>query len=422
MKRIIRALKTSKQPRFILHPYYIFPNLTGPLALHRKLFLLSCKHPAHFILNLYTYIRWVSITAWILSYKATLKNDNKAKQGKCFLFFSLLKLTLNHGIAPRYYFKYELDKPRNKKKAFTYFYNAELPYFHDHTNQNFSNYKQAAQLMGDKQTFALALKKIGLPAVQGHTYTTHYLRNHPSILYAKKTRFCKPNHGSRSCDAFLMVYDEKTALYHIKPITDPDIHDIKAISTYLEQVFSRHETLLLQDFIEDHPDMQAISKQEPTTTVRIITERADDQPETSSQLLYLQLELPKKKQEQQFYNILPLAVNSLDVDPVFTLNNKNTLNKPYPVIPDALKKELKHAIAICLEAHTALLTVRSVSFDVMISNTGPVILEANYNWSIELLYNVIDVNKPASHPAAHWLEGIITDRFRDLAPKKRTPY
>jgi len=410
MKHLLKQLKINKQPRFILHPHYIRPNLTGPLALHRTLFFLSCKHPAHCILNLYTYIRWVSITAWMLSYKATLKNHKKTKQSKFSLFFSLLKLTLNHGIAPRYYFKYELDKPQNKKQAFTYFYNTQLPYFHDHTNQNFPNYKQAAQLTGDKQAFALALDKIGLPAVQGQIYKTQYLCNHPSILYAKKTRFCKPNLGSRSCDAFLIMYDEKTTLYHIKPITHPDIHDTKAISTYLDQVFSRHDTLLIQDFIEDHPDVQAISHQEPTTTVRIITEKSDAQPGTPSQLLYLQLELPQEKQEQQFYNILPLALDSLDIDPVFKLNNKNTPTKPYPVIPETLKKELKHAIAICLEAHTALLAVRSVSFDVIISSTGPVILEANYNWSIELLYHVIDVSKPASHPAAHWLESIITKK------------
>lgn len=410
MKHLLKRLKMSQQPRFIFHPSYVRPKLTGALALHRQLFFLSNKHPAHAIFNLFTYLRWLSITAWVLSYKATLKNHNTTRHNKVSLFFNLLKFTLKHGIAPRYYFKYEFDKLQNKKQALSYFYNAELPYFHDYTNQKFSNYKQAAQLMGDKQAFALALQKIGLPAVQGTIYTTHDLRTHPSILYAKKTQFCKPNRGSRSCDAFLIVYDEKTTLYHIKPITHPDIHDTKAISTYLDQVFSRHDTLLIQDFIEDHPDIQAISQQAATTTVRIITEKSDDQPGTPSQLLYLQLELPQEKQEQQFYNILPLALDSLDVDPVFIVNNKNTPNKPYPVIPRTLKKELKHAIALCLQAHTTLLAVRTASFDVIISSTGPVILEANYNWSIELLYHVIDLDKPASHPAAHWLESMITGK------------
>jgi len=417
MKRLLKQLKTNKQPRFIIHPRYIFPRLTGPLALHRKLFILSCKSPIRLAINIYAYIYWLSFTVWLSSYKASRsKAAEKLKSQENLtsitVFKNLLKLGVFHGIAPRYYFKYELNKPQNKKRAFTYFYNAQLPYFHDHTNQNFPNYKQAARLMGDKQAFALALDKLGIPAVQGQVCTTQYLHTNSSVLYAKKTLFCKPNRGSRSCDAFLMVYDAKTATYHIKPITQPDIHDAKAISTYLKQVFSRHDTLLVQDFIEDHPEVKTISQQEPTTTVRIITEKSDDQPETLPKLLYLQLELPKEKQEQQFYNLLPLFLDSLDVDSVFKSKNKNTVPKePYPVISNALKKELKQSIAICIQAHAKLLAVRSVSFDVIISSTGPMILEANYNWSIELLYHVIDVNKPASHPAAHWLESIVTKKF-----------
>jgi len=74
---------------------------------------------------------------------------------------------------------------------------------------------------------------------------------------------------------------------------------------------------------------------------------------------------------------------------------------------DELKNELKQAIAISLKAHQALLSVRTASFDVILSSTGPVILEANYNWSVELLYHVIDINKPALHPAARWLQHIM---------------
>ena len=93
---------------------------------------------------------------------------------------------------------------------------------------------------------------------------------------------------------------------------------------------------MIQDFIEDHPEIQAISQQEPTTTIRIITETSDDKPNTAPQLLYLQLELPNEKKERQFYTILPLDLNSLDVDPVFQSKNKNTPKKPYPVISDRL--------------------------------------------------------------------------------------
>lgn len=410
MKRLVKALKSNKQPRFIFHPRYIIPTLTGPLALHRTLFFLSCKKPKYLALNIYAYMRWLSITAWKLSYTATLKHHDKTEQSKCSLFFSLIKFALLHNIAPRYYFKYEFDKPQNKKQAFNYIYNAELPYFHDYSNQNFPHYKQAAKLIGNKHAFAEALYKLGFPTVQGKIYKTQDLRNQPSILYAKKALFCKPNNGSRSMDAFLIIYDKKKEQYHIKPVTQPDIHETHAIAAYLAQVFLRHNTLLIQNFIEDHPEIQVISQQEASTTVRIITEKLHPGPSSSAQLLYLQLEIPKEKQAQQFYTILPLALDSLDIDPIFKSKQRNNEPEaPYPVISEALKKELKQSIALCCQAHAQLLDTRSISFDVILSKTGPVILEANYNWSIEMLYHVINIRKPATHPAAYWLEHIILD-------------
>jgi len=413
MRRLLKQLKINKQPRFILHPRYILPKLTGPLALHRQLFFLSNQHPARLLINFYAYLSWISFTVWSSSYKACRsKPAEKLKLQtnltSLALFRNLLKLGVFYGIAPRYYFKYELFKPENKQQTLRYFYNAELPYFHDYTNKQFPNHKQAARLMGDKQGFALALKKIGLPSVPGHIYKSSDLQTNASILYSKKSLFCKPNHGSRSADAFLMAYDEQTTQYHIKPVTQPDIYDSKAISNYLNQVFSCHNTLLIQDFIEDHPEIHAMSQQEPTTTVRIITEKSHHGSDTVPELLYLQLELPKEKQERQFYAILPLALDSLEVDPVFKSKNKNTVpQEPYPVISDALKKELRQSIAICIQAHAKLLAMRSVSFDIIIGKNGPVVLEANYNWSIEMLYNVIDVSMPPTHPAAHWLNRMI---------------
>ncbi|MCH9755758.1 MAG: hypothetical protein K0U37_01025 [Gammaproteobacteria bacterium] len=397
MKHLIRKLKTYKQPRFIWSYQYFCPRLTGPLRQHRKLFFLSCKNPLHLVLNIYAYCYWVSIAAWIVSYKATLKNHQTTQKKPLFLFFELLKLSLIHNIAPRYYFKYEFYKPQNKKQAFNYFYNNQLPYFHDHTNQQFPNYKQARKLIAHKQNFAQALKKIGLPHVPGKIYDSKILEENPSILLSKQTVFCKPPSGSQSLDAFLITYSKTTQQHCITPIKKTEIQDAKSIHIYLNQIFKKHKALLVQPFIEDHPEIKKLSHQKATTTVRIITEKSKN---TDPKLLYLQLEIPKVKKTSQTYFIYPLTLDTLDIDPIFK-EKAQMQDEPYPVIPDTIKKELHKAIHYCIKAHQSLLDLRSVSFDVILTQDGPVMLEANYNWSIELLYHVID-NK-TSHPAKIWL-------------------
>ena len=55
-------------------------------------------------------------------------------------------------------------------------------------------------------------------------------------------------------------------------------------------------------------------------------------------------------------------------------------------ISAGLKDLLRESITNCRQAHQKLLSLRTVSFDVIIGEEGPVIIEANYNWSIEMLY------------------------------------
>ncbi|MDF1678445.1 MAG: hypothetical protein P1U32_07115 [Legionellaceae bacterium] len=406
MKHIIKKLKDTKHPRFIFSYRYFLPNLAGPIALHRKLFFLSLKKPSHLLISVYGYIRWISVQAWIVSYKATLKHHNNTmSQPKHVLFLTLLKLSLIHHIAPRYYFKYKLYKPHNKKHIFNYFYNAELPYFHDYTNKNFAHYKKAQALISDKQRFAEALHAQKIPCVLGKVYDTEALKKDPSLLLSQKTIFCKPLNGSQSIDAFLVVYDENTLSHGIKPIKTADIYGTNKVRAYLNTVFSRHHALLIQPFIEDNPEMQALSGQIACTTVRIITTKSQGKTPT---LLYLQLEIPRPKTTTQTYSIYPLTLDTLDIAPTFQTTNKiRPQDKPYPIVSDALKEALRKAIRYCTKAHLTLLDLNSVSFDVILSKNGPVILEANYNWSVETLYQSIDITSPEKHPAKDWLNHIV---------------
>ncbi len=74
------------------------------------------------------------------------------------------------------------------------------------------------------------------------------------------------------------------------------------------------------------------------------------------------------------------------------MENTHQANLEYDadlVLSSTVKEMLAKACDICAGCHRKLFPIRSVGFDVALSPQGPVIIEANYNWDIELLYRVI---------------------------------
>lgn len=359
---------------------------------------MSYTTPSHAALNSISFIRWYFFGVWMLSYKACrseLAEKHLAAHAmkKRTLYKALVRQGILYGILPHYYFKFELYKPEHN--PLDYFYNAELGALHRYSNRAFPKAQNARALMSHKLNFARTLEKQGIPTVPSD------ICQEETLFFQKKTIFCKPVDGSSSLDAFLLQYTN--GAYAIEPIQSEPITDAEKVYAYVKRVLKKHRKLLVQPFVDDHPEVKKLSGQAPSTTVRIITNK--ETPSTPANCLYLQLEIPKAKDTAQkicqLYHILPLCLDSLDVDATF---QKKHPSETYPSINTTIKTLLKQSIALTLRAHDAILSCRTVSFDFIISPEGPVILEANYNWSVEHLYMVLPNPPSAStHPAAKWL-------------------
>jgi hypothetical protein len=397
---------------------YFNPKANQYIAFHRQLFILSCKNPLQLLVNLIGLLRWVGCNAWILSFKAcrrlTKEELTEYQVGRTRLFLTLLQLALCHMIPPGYYFKYKGYHKENKKKFMEYIYNQEMSYVHQYCNKGFSNYRAAVQLIGDKYNFSRVLHKAGLPTVVGKLHSTLILKKNEFLLFQKKNLFCKPNNGSRSKDAFHLNYDTKTDSYELKTIYGKHLTIMTEIKAYLKDVCFRNKHLLIQPFLRDHQEMKALSTQSAATTVRVITEKKHSS-HCIPNVLYLQLEIPKeiiiesKNIPRQFYTVLPLDIHSLDINAVFKKKYPD-LEEQSCLISNALKILLRDAINYCILAHQQLINLRTVAFDLIISEQGPVILEANYNWGIEMLYLVIDLDQgitESNNPAAQWINALI---------------
>ena len=90
------------------------------------------------------------------------------------------------------------------------------------------------------------------------------------------------------------------------------------------------------------------------------------------------------------------------------------------MISEPLKAQLNTGIAHCIHAHHQLLDVRSGAFDIILSDKGVVLVEANYNWSVEMLYNVIEGDPlTSSHIAAIWLQSMFYRRKTPVIVQRR---
>lgn len=417
MHQLIRQCR-----RFLLAPLppqcffsfsYFLSSKDAALAFHRQLFFSNFKLSFRGFAELLIYCRWllygVWISTWRISTHLSIEKQQEYGLTRYALFKDLLRWGFLHALTPRDYFKYELYNKHNCSWLMHYVFYSELSHFHKISNRNFKTHPSAITLIADKAKFNERLEQLNLPVIHTTAYFTNSLKKDFSVLFQRKNLFCKPNQASNSNDAFLVNYDEVSDCYHIEPIQGASLDNPKQITAYLNQVCNRHKQLIIQPYLEDHETLKVYNPQRSCTTFRVVTGKLTST--SLPQLLYLQMEIPKTrsvidKKSKQFYDILPLHWETLDIDPIF--------QKKYPArcsniknISEPLKNLLKQGIADCIKVHEQLLDMCSVGFDLVITSDRSWILEANYNWSVPCLYQVLgDSPLREDHPAAHWLKSI----------------
>ena len=414
--RLLKRRAYIHQPSFIFSLSYFLRWHEPTIALHRTLFFLSCNTPWRFFIELVSYLRWISYCIWRKSYKGCKATTNEQLQRlnltRFALFREFVKFGILYSLKPAQYIEHQLYKKENQRVLFHFVYDHQSKHFHNYVNVHFLGSQTDRALIANKHAFSCALKKINIPTVSSMYYDTWTLIQCPHLLFHEKTIFCKPNGSSRSHDCFLLSYEKENNSYQLEPIHGELICDFRKIEHYLKQAFSRHAHFLIQPFIQAHESLKIFSSNNATPVVRIITGKMT--LTSKPILLYLQFEIPKikinrgKKEKQQYYKILPLHWESLDIDPIFK-EKYPWIQEDYPPISDILKDMLRTSITYCIEAHYRLLNLRSVAFDVILSPDGPMLLEANFNWAITLLYPVIALDPLAMdnpHPAAHWLKSL----------------
>lgn len=401
--RIIAA----KQPSFIISYMYLIKPKNNYIKIHKAIFLKSFSRLDLVIINTLACFRWICYFAWISCYRTAKKStDEQLNQAACknrfSLFVKLLKLSLANFIAPHYYFKYKLYR----YNPFEFFYSKENSPLHIYSDRNIDNSKNHIRLISDKYAFLQFLEKQNIQVNYSNKTNVNQILANPEIIFKNQKIFCKPNIANRSIGALCISYNNSK--YELITLIDKKIITGKSqILKFLESYYAKNQEILVETFFEDDNYIKNLS-QHPTdtTTMRIITASIEASEPIIPQVIYAQLEIPilENNNKQQFYNILPLNINTLDIDLTNISEFKDKAKFKNLQIPETLKEKIKIAINKCIKTHERL-NIRAIAFDIIISPSDVVIIEANYNWDIEILYQAFGHNNK-DHIAKLWLENL----------------
>ena len=410
IKRLLQSIIFTKQPSFIISARYLYNFSDTYIKTHRAIFLKSFGRVDLIAINLLAIFKWIGWYAWMTSYKTTKatsiqKLNEAAIKNKFSLYLRLVKLAIFNFIPPYYYFKYKLYE----NDFIYFFYGKQNSLLHAYSDRSFKQSKKIIQLISDKYAFLEFLDKNDIQTNYSYKVSLDEIFADHGIVFRQQKIFCKPNVASRSTGALFIDYDTSTQDYRLVTLVDKkEVSGKTNILDFIQRYYASDEVLLVEEFIEDDDDINKIS-QHPTdsTTIRIIT-AVVDRNNFAPQAIYIQLEIPilENNNQQQFYNTLPLDVATLNID----LTNMPDFEGKQKFADMQLSPTIKHkiyaAIDKCTKTHE-MLPVRAIAFDIILSPLQPIIIEANYNWDIDILYRSYRPNQTQNTIIAQeWLENL----------------
>ena len=404
----MKKCQAMLQPRpFVLLCLYLWPR-PGHAGWRRQRRVWRAKiragfSPGSLALNPIRGLRWFFFSLWRFAF-LMVQHKGKAVTQRYGVtrwrqWTDLIRFNLLFHLPLGAYYRYRLFLPENRRKIHDRLYCNALPHVHDLSNQGNDRLEPTKQWLADKLAFAETLTGAGFPSVQ----TLAVLKDSSQIqgYFQGQTVFVKPQIGSHSHGAFNLIYHRADDSYRAIPINGDPVTEPAALDRFLREHTRR--PMLVQKRLTDHPDVAALSGVDPITTLRLVTGRFND---GTIQLLYGQLEIPRAQRAangQQFYRIYPLDPSGFEVSDYWRQTYADHLEYDADLtVPSTVRAMADQARDLCMTCHLNHIPIRAVAFDLGLTPHGPIIIEANYNWDIETLYRISDLDTHT--PATQWLK------------------
>ncbi|WNO09102.1 sugar-transfer associated ATP-grasp domain-containing protein [Teredinibacter sp. KSP-S5-2] len=291
-------------------------------------------------------------------------------------FLGVLKHALLHSVPPRFYYRYQLYL-NNKHQWPDFIYTHELPAWHQAFSQQFSAESRA--FLTDKKFFAEKLQLADLPSVPQVEKTFIDGKPNESILFQKKSLFFKPINGSRKQNCFVLNYIKNGDKYRLEQPNTQTLTSADCIQSFIQGQLSKR-SYLIQHLLKNSAWFTSLGVDTDLIVIRLITGRTkgDVYP------LCAVLELPTGKNNSR---IIPMYINANTgkIDKIKRLPIKDsTIKNLLNLLNEKRLPDWESIKAFTKAAHNICPDVRTVGWDLAISDQGIVLLEGNFNWGVEV--------------------------------------
>ncbi len=373
-----RLLLPSADPCLRAHRamwrYALHPRLPLPLAV---------------LLEVLAWLRWVLLFAWVDTWQCW-RNCRKYRlgpddPGSWRDGLALLYLALLHGIHPWDSYCFGLYRPERRHLLWQYVYEHE--HYHQWRSAGRKDWRAACELLADKVAWTAFMQEKALPVVPilavlpagSQPDFSRWLEDHPAL-------FCKTRRGSRGEGAFVVERNPAggfTARLH-RPTTQQLQQPVD-----LARLLARQD-YLVQPRMETDPALAHLSPAGHPLELRVITEHDGISARVACAVLYSATQAAPEDLDWLYFSVA-------------TSNGQLQAAPDYIVLP-AWRKDYQKSLetagrqvmpgwqSLCeavTSAHCNILTgARNIAWDVLLTPTGPVILEGNSGWGMTMLQMV----------------------------------
>ncbi len=384
--RAVQLFWYRQLPYGLLSVHYLRRSLSPAVQHHRRLAgaaLPVLPRWLFWLCNTLLTCRWLFYYAWRHSFRAVRKFGPAVARstgtGLFTQYRNVLALALAYTIPPVSYYQYRLYAPGQRERIWHYIYIHELPVFH--LMRDRPGASEERLILADKYQFASEMTALGSAIAQG------------SLLHAGSSiddlpvtdlwpLFCKPRTANQSYGAFKLELESprNIRLHTISGITRTGIEAEHFINKHLAR-----QDYLVQPCYQHHPDFSILNPLDnEAVTARIISYREDQR--TTTYCAYI--EVPHKVSQQKRYFCI-------QINPSDGILIPESLNRQPLLDPDdykSLQQAAKHfqmphwqtALQTIDVAHTRFSKIHAIAWDLILAEDGPVLLEGNSNWQIDL--------------------------------------
>lgn len=387
VKRGLTRLKTRGAPYGLISLSFLNPLATAEIKLHRSLSCYGLRPlPRVLILliNIPLWFRWIFYLSWRYAYRTlqVFGNEVEASHGisKARQFCHCLWLAQVHCIPPNAFYRFRLYLNPQLKSHWHYIYHSELPEYHLSRDQSGSAAQR--EQLADKDQFARLMRQAGVIAADGRLLAAgtcfDELQLSPECRY-----FLKPVRGSRSVGVFGLDTDHcnSPTVYNLanKKLNSEDVIG------YINSQFAA-EPYLLQPRYINHPDVDALfDHSDEAVTLRIITWRCGSHIDIYC--AYLEIPAVSSKGKSMYVPVQVDNGSGIALVPSLrrlAIRDKAMLNSISSRLLDFIVPDYQQCVANNKLAHAQFDDVYAIAWDNVITADGPILLEGNSNWNIEL--------------------------------------